>query len=1128
MESTSTFYSGGLEQRRGAPAGGDSSHVSAQESLPSFSTINSQDSMGANVVTGEIYPGALSRNYGLSSERGDTRNNATAGSSLVSCRSDSSFVPVDSMTSDNSSFVPVKSSNGGAANGFSGNGSGRGFGESPVYSQFSRSGRTFGSGEVSGGARVLESRSERGFGRSSAWQYNLPRANGQSRTGSGEGRMSENGSGRGFGSSNSESGSSRTESGGNYDSRRTNSPNGLVNRREEEGTRGEGQQIVRAVRSTGSNGASSGSDLSSRQGNSGLLTHQNNRSHNSHLPSFSDHLGGHSNLRDGVHQNYDSMDRVANYADTRDRLDLSFNSLSLARGGHSPSSPPASLPTRKLQRVEVLWDKPLGNGAYGAVYQARCDTVLLCAAKVLHPILRSSLDDPKSPASRFNHEREWMSSFRHPNIVQYLGTHVEANNSFVLLMELMDESLTRFLDRMRVPLPFRKEVGICHDIAMALCYLHSNNILHRDLSSNNVLLIGDARAKVGDFGMATVFNNHRGELTGCPGAEVYMPPEVIDQRDANHTSKIDSFSLGVLMIQIATRIYPRPGDRTKLLPGGGQRVVVPEVERRHQHLEEMAQHPLTDLAVHCLSDDPIYRPSSRTLCRSLEEFRYQEERNGTVGQVRDESSSRHRGNNDSTFREYPGGDGKGDSESDKLKRKIAVLEGLLMDMRTQIDVAEQTRNASLDEVDKLKAKTEAQEKLLQRQERFDYSTANPLGSFGSLSLGSVEEDPMVSTSLPASHSSLPMEQPRLRSLSVSSADLASHDTAIVNRLCSIKFDVAVEEEVANNTVTLDATLTSLADGSTAKLMVEPPGKIVTSKNFSCKIIYTPKARGRHRITLSAEGKEEYSKEVFVSCSVSQLIKVVRRMTVPTGIYYLTIRDDFIYCTVPERGVFRLLNKNNCEELLSVKCNRKIRGVAIGPDSNIFITGDHVVQKYSPDGWKVLASYGGDRSVEFNTPSGVGFFNQEVFVCDTGNSRLVVCDLSLNRVRTISLMHRKNQDPVNFHAPEDVAFDKAGRVFVTDSGRKSVLICALDGNFLGEIQGDPSRSELRMPKAVRVFEDKVLVCDRGGRCIAVFDITSGKRVHKIPVQGDPVGLCIDQDCFIYVTCSSATGTYVLVY
>ena len=137
----------------------------------------------------------------------------------------------------------------------------------------------------------------------------------------------------------------------------------------------------------------------------------------------------------------------------------------------------------------------LGHGAYGAVYKAKCDQ-LPCAAKVLHPTIL----DPADPGSgkvmqRFQQECSFLENIRHPNIVQYLGMTRDSESRLpVLLMELLDESLTKMLERSQKPLAYCVQVNICHDIALAVAYLHSNDIIHRDLSSNNVLIIAKSRS----------------------------------------------------------------------------------------------------------------------------------------------------------------------------------------------------------------------------------------------------------------------------------------------------------------------------------------------------------------------------------------------------------------------------------------------------------------------------------------------------------------------------------------------------------------------------------------------------------------------------------------------------------
>ena len=195
-----------------------------------------------------------------------------------------------------------------------------------------------------------------------------------------------------------------------------------------------------------------------------------------------------------------------------------------------------------------------------------CDN-LPCAGKILHPTLFQSNDPGAMTTMRqFQQECNLLSAIRHPNIVQYLGSYQDPETRLpVLLMELMDDSLTKFLERSQEPLPYHTQVDISHDIALALSYLHSNDIIHRDLSSNNVLLMSEgnrSRAKVTDFGMAKHFNVNHSPMTLCPGTLVYMAPEALADPPV-YTAKLDTFTFGVLDIQIITRRYPNPSPRTK-------------------------------------------------------------------------------------------------------------------------------------------------------------------------------------------------------------------------------------------------------------------------------------------------------------------------------------------------------------------------------------------------------------------------------------------------------------------------------------------------------------------------------------------------------------------------------------
>ena len=253
----------------------------------------------------------------------------------------------------------------------------------------------------------------------------------------------------------------------------------------------------------------------------------------------------------------------------------------------------------KQQKVQLFKDQELGHGAYGKVCKAECDGIP-CAAKILHPLLCSELNDGRKNLMRkFVEECDRMSSFNNPFIVQCFGTYQDPQTKqLVLLMELMDKSLTDFLEQSN-DCPYHIQVNICHDVALALAYLHSHDVVHRDLSSNNVLLIGNGnRAKVTDFGMSKL-NPHNKSATLSPGCLVYMPPEALTS--GCYDEKLDIFSFGVLAVQLLTGDFPQlMGDNAK----------------SHNDLGD-PKHPLLSLALECQKDKPRKRPSAKKLCVQL-------------------------------------------------------------------------------------------------------------------------------------------------------------------------------------------------------------------------------------------------------------------------------------------------------------------------------------------------------------------------------------------------------------------------------------------------------------------------------------------------------------------------------
>ena len=271
------------------------------------------------------------------------------------------------------------------------------------------------------------------------------------------------------------------------------------------------------------------------------------------------------------------------------------------------------------QDLQLFRNESLGSGAYGVVCKAKLNG-LLCAAKLLHRVLFHP-----TIQRRFEQEHELLQNMRHPNVVQYLGVaHDPQSGLPILLMELLDGNLTDFLEQSDEPLPYHLQVNLWHDIALALTYLHSKHIIHRDLSGNNVLLIAGSRAKVSDFGMSmlTEVDVTKSRLTHCPGNANYMSPEAMMENPV-YSEKLDVFSSGVVAVQIITQQFPEPAssmmrrDDPKS-PTGFSFTPVSEIQRRKNHIVLIdPEHLMLPVIQSCLRDKDRERPSARQLCHQL-------------------------------------------------------------------------------------------------------------------------------------------------------------------------------------------------------------------------------------------------------------------------------------------------------------------------------------------------------------------------------------------------------------------------------------------------------------------------------------------------------------------------------
>ncbi|HEV2351484.1 MAG TPA: protein kinase [Terriglobia bacterium] len=198
----------------------------------------------------------------------------------------------------------------------------------------------------------------------------------------------------------------------------------------------------------------------------------------------------------------------------------------------------------------------LGSGGMGEVYRAR-DTKLErdIALKILPQQFAA---DPERLA-RFQREARAVAALNHPNIVTIHSVE-EADGVHFLTMELVDgQSLDRLIPASG--LPFERIVEIASAMTEALAAAHEKGIVHRDLKPANVMLTGDGRVKVLDFGLAKETRapgghdatqsaagpTQAGVVMGTPA---YMSPE--QARGEELDARTDLFSFGAVLYEMAT------------------------------------------------------------------------------------------------------------------------------------------------------------------------------------------------------------------------------------------------------------------------------------------------------------------------------------------------------------------------------------------------------------------------------------------------------------------------------------------------------------------------------------------------------------------------------------------------
>uniref|UniRef100_A0A673KA18 non-specific serine/threonine protein kinase n=1 Tax=Sinocyclocheilus rhinocerous TaxID=307959 RepID=A0A673KA18_9TELE len=193
--------------------------------------------------------------------------------------------------------------------------------------------------------------------------------------------------------------------------------------------------------------------------------------------------------------------------------------------------------------------REIGHGSFGAVYFAHdiCTNEVVAIKKMSYSGKQSN-----EKWQDIVKEVKFLQKLRHPNTVEYRGCYLREHTAW-LVMEYCLGSASDLLEVHKKPLQEVEIAAITHGALQGLVYLHSHNMIHRDVKAGNILLTEPGQVKLGDFGSASIV----APANSFVGTPYWMAPEVILAMDeGQYDGKVDVWSLGITCIELAERKPP--------------------------------------------------------------------------------------------------------------------------------------------------------------------------------------------------------------------------------------------------------------------------------------------------------------------------------------------------------------------------------------------------------------------------------------------------------------------------------------------------------------------------------------------------------------------------------------------
>lgn len=226
-------------------------------------------------------------------------------------------------------------------------------------------------------------------------------------------------------------------------------------------------------------------------------------------------------------------------------------------------------PTDKTQRIfrpsDLVYGEVLGKGSFGQ------------AIKVTHVetgevmVIKELLQFDEETQKTFLKEVKVMRCLEHPNVLKFIGILYKDKRLNLISEYVQGGTLRDTIQKMDQGHPWKLRVSYAKDISAGMAYLHSMNVIHRDLNSHNCFVRENQSVVVADFGLAQLVKEEKNASPGqvskmnklgrkkrytVVGNPYWMAPEMINGKD--YDEHVDIFSFGILLCEIIGRVYADP------------------------------------------------------------------------------------------------------------------------------------------------------------------------------------------------------------------------------------------------------------------------------------------------------------------------------------------------------------------------------------------------------------------------------------------------------------------------------------------------------------------------------------------------------------------------------------------